>query len=122
MHNLNLVTPSHFADRLPSWLNRLRHQPAWLDQPLPVVWNSSGYETVDSLQALQGLVEIYLPDLKFTDAGLSQDLAGAADYFAVASRAILEMHRQQPEPVWGPDGLLLRGLVDPPSGPARPLA
>jgi putative pyruvate formate lyase activating enzyme len=105
------VTPSHVADRLPGWLSRLRCQPAWQDQPLPVIWNSSGYETVDSLLPLQGLVQIYLPDLKFHDAGLSQDLAGAADYFAVASRAVKEMHRQQPEPVWGADGLLLRGLV-----------
>ena len=111
VHNLNLVTPSHVADRLPEWLRRLGCQPAWQDQPLPVIWNSSGYETVDSLLPLQGLVQIYLPDLKFHDAGLSRDLAGAADYFTVAAKAILEMHRQQPEPVWSPDGLLRSGLV-----------
>lgn len=111
VHNLNLVTPSHVADRLPAWLNRLIRQPAWRDRPLPVIWNSSAYETVESLVALQGLVQIYLPDLKFFDTDLSQDLAGAADYFAYASRAILEMHRQQPEPVWDQDGLLLRGLA-----------
>lgn len=111
VHNLNLVTPSHVADRLPDWLSWLYQQPAWLDRPLPVIWNSSTYETIESLIALQGLVQIYLPDLKFCDPDLSRDLAGAADYFAYAAHAILEMHRQQPEPVWDDDGLLLRGLV-----------
>lgn len=111
VHSLNLVTPSHLADRLPSWLAALRLEPAWRSRPLPVVWNSGGYETVESLRPLEGLVQIYLPDLKYHDPGLSDELAGADDYFTFAAKAVMEMHRQQPEPVWNREGILLSGLV-----------
>lgn len=103
VHNLNLVTPTHFT---PQILQALE-----LAKPgIPVVMNTGGYERVETLKLWEGHISIYLPDLKYYSAALSQKYSAAGDYFAFASEAILEMHRQQPQLVWdGP--LLRRGLV-----------
>ena len=74
-----------------------------------VVYNSGGYEKVESLCLLEGYVDIYLPDLKFMDPALGTDCADAPDYFAVASAAILEMVRQTGSLQMGEDGMLRRG-------------
>jgi putative pyruvate formate lyase activating enzyme len=111
VHNLNLVTPSHYADRIPDMIAALRQTEVWKRLPVPVIWNSSAYETVASLRRLAGTVDIYLPDMKFSDSGLSCDLAGAPDYAEIARSAILEMLHQQPVAVYGSDGLLTRGIV-----------
>ena len=84
--NIDLVTPTHY---LPTILPALEPK-----LPVPVVYNCGGYERVETLQALRGKVDIYLPDLKYADAGLAQALSGAADYFPVACEAIREMVRQ----------------------------
>jgi len=76
-----------------------------------VIWNSGGYETVESVSALANTVDVWLPDLKFFDAKLAGGLADAPDYFEVASRAILAMHKLQPELVLDTEGLIRRGLV-----------
>ncbi|MEA4888302.1 MAG: radical SAM protein [Clostridiaceae bacterium] len=111
VHNLNLVTPSHYVRDLPAWLAVLFREPDWAARPLPVVWNSSAYETTAALRCLDGLIDIYLPDLKYHESALSAELAGAPDYFAAASAAVLEMFRQQPHPVWDDEGLMLRGMA-----------
>lgn len=111
VHNLNLVTPSHYADRIPSWLSQLYEHPVYQNRRVPVIWNSSAYETVKSLRALQGLVSIYLPDMKFWSSELSTELANAPNYAQVALSAIREMQRQQPEPVYSDEGLMLSGVV-----------
>ena len=111
VHNLNLVTASHYADRIPDLISRLRQAPLWQERPLPVVWNSSAYETVASLESIAGCIDIYLPDLKYFSSELAQNLAGAADYFAAASRAVLEMHRQQPKTIVSADGTMKQGLI-----------
>jgi len=77
----------------------------------PILWNSRAYDAVDGLKRLEGLVDIYLPDLKFHDEALSRAIAGADDYFAVASLAIAEMVRQQPVPEFDGRGLLRRGTA-----------
>ncbi len=111
VHNLNLVTPSHYADRLPGTIESLRRTVTWQRWPVPVIWNSSAYETGDSLDSLADTGDVYLADMKFHDSQLAQDLAGAPDYADLALLAIREMVRQQPRPVFDSRGLILRGLV-----------
>ena len=101
-HNIELVTPTHFLPWiLPALTPRL---------PVPVVYNCGGYERVETLRALEGLVDVYLPDLKYADGTLAASLSGAADYFPVACEAIREMFRQV-GPYVLEDGLLTRGVV-----------
>lgn len=101
-HNIELVTPTHFLPWiLPALTPRL---------PVPVVYNCGGYERVETLRALEGLVDVYLPDLKYADGALAAELSGAADYFPVACKAIREMFRQV-GPYVLEDGLLTRGVV-----------
>ena len=102
-HNLNLVTATQYSERL-SGILRAYHS------PVPVVYNCGGYESLETLRRLEGLVNIYLPDLKFFDPERSMRYCGAADYFETASAAILEMRRQQPEDVFE-DGLMKKGLI-----------
>lgn len=87
VHNLNLVTPGHFADSIAAALRLAKPK-------IPVVWNSSGYERVEMLKMLEGLVQVYLPDLKYTRAETARRYSAAPDYPEVAQAAILEMFRQ----------------------------
>ena len=100
--NIDLVTPTHY---LPTVIPALRPK-----LPVPVVYNCGGYERVEVLRELEGLVDIYLPDLKYTDAALAQGLSGAGDYFPVAAAAIREMVRQT-GPVRFEGDNLVRGTV-----------
>ena len=101
-HNINLVSPTPFAPAIREALAE--------PLPVPVVWNTGGYERVETLRSLEGKVQVWLPDLKYVDSGLSQDLSGAADYFGAASAAIEEMVRQTGDYVLE-DGLLKRGVL-----------
>ena len=102
-HCIDLVTPTHFAP----WIAEALREPL----PVPVVWNSSGYERVETLRALEGMVQIYLPDLKYADAESAADLSAAPDYFDAARAAIDEMYRQVGPYRMGADGLLQSGVV-----------
>jgi len=104
VHNINLVTPSHYALPLARTLERAK-----LD--IPVVWNSSGYDSAEALSALEGLVQIYLPDLKYLSPAPAKTYSRAADYPAVAAAAIREMFRQTGPAELDGDGLLRRGVV-----------
>ena len=101
-HNINLVSPTPFAPAIREALAE--------PLPVPVVWNTGGYERVETLRSLEGKVQVWLPDLKYVDSGLSRDLSGAADYFDAASAAIREMVRQTGDYVLE-DGLLKRGVL-----------
>jgi putative pyruvate formate lyase activating enzyme len=103
-HNINLVTPTHFADKIAQAL-RIRKL------PVPVIYNCGGYEKPETLRMLEGLVDIYLPDFKYAQTELARRLSNAPDYPQVALEAISEMLRQQPETVFGEDGLLKKGVV-----------
>ena len=85
--------------------------------PVPVVYNCGGYERIETLQALHGKVDIYLPDLKYADSALAARLSAAPDYFAVATAAIKEMVRQTGKPVWEGErlkkGVIIRHLILP---------
>lgn len=102
VHNLNLVTPTQF---LPDILPAL--EPGL---PVPVVYNCGGYERVPTLRALEGKVDVWLPDLKYSDGALAQRLSGAGDYVSVSQAAIREMFRQT-GPCVVEDGLLKKGVL-----------
>lgn len=106
-HNINLVSPSHVV--LPV-LRSLRIALAGgLD--LPLVWNSNGYDGLEVVRALEGIVDIYLPDLKYHSPDLSKRYSAAPDYFEQASEAVREMALQQPALDPGADGAARRGLI-----------
>ena len=100
--NIDLVTPTQY---LPTILPALEPK-----LPVPVVYNCGGYERVATLKQLAGKVDIYLPDLKYSDRALGRDLSGAENYFSVAKLALKEMVRQTGAPVWDGDKLI-RGTV-----------
>lgn len=105
--NINLVSPTHLV--LPI-LRALRLAYAG-GLRLPLVWNSNGYEKVEVIERLAGIVDVWLPDLKYVSSIPAKSYSGAADYFANADPAIQEMFVQQPELVLDADGLAARGLV-----------
>lgn len=102
-HNINFVNPTHYAHVLAELL----------EQPLsvPVVYNTGGYDRVDTLRTLEGKVDIYLPDLKYLDSGCARRWSAAADYPETACAAIEEMFRQTGPCVFDGDGLLKRGVI-----------
>lgn len=109
-HNINLVTPTHFTPLVRQALLLARAN----GLGLPVVWNSSAYETVETLRTLDGLVDIFLPDLRYMDSAAAARYSNAPDYPQAACAAILEMHRQVGQLVVedGLDGQLARrGLL-----------
>ncbi len=107
-HNINLVTATHFVPQVAEALRQAKQE----GLKLPVVYNTSSYEYVSTLRRLEGLVDIYLPDLKYRDSAWSLRYSHAADYFSYASRAIAEMVRQVGEPVFSePEGLMKRGVI-----------
>ncbi|MGN0486310.1 MAG: 4Fe-4S cluster-binding domain-containing protein [Acutalibacteraceae bacterium] len=103
-HNINLVNPTHYAVGLRRVLSKEKPQ-------IPVVYNSSGYEKVQTLRTLEGLADVYLPDLKYIDPARSEKYSAAADYFDYAAKALQEMKRQCPENIYNGDGLIQRGLI-----------
>ncbi len=104
--NIDLVTGSHFIPQIARALQAIKG-----DLRVPVVFNCSGYETPEALRLLSGLVDVYLPDFKFSDPALSARLCCAADYPSVAESALYEMYSQVGECVFDGEGKLLRGLV-----------
>ncbi|MBR4800843.1 MAG: radical SAM protein [Clostridia bacterium] len=105
-HNINLVTPSNYTNLLQSALKKAKHT-----VKLPIVWNSSGYETVQNLKKMEGLVDVYLPDFKYSDDNLAWEYSHAKDYFQVAKNAICEMRRQRPKDVFDKEGMMKEGVI-----------
>ncbi|MBO5340685.1 MAG: radical SAM protein [Oscillospiraceae bacterium] len=103
-HNINFVTPTHYAHVVK---RLLEEHPL----PVPVVWNSGGYERVETLRSLEGKVDIYLPDLKYLDGAAAKRYSGAQDYPQAATAAIREMVRQTGPCVFDADGILKRGVI-----------
>lgn len=104
VHNINLVTPTHYSACIAEAL-------AGLTLGIPVVWNSSGYESVETLRALEGLVQVYMPDFKYADPALAERYSAAPDYPAAALAAIREMYRQTGPFQMDGEGILQRGLL-----------
>lgn len=103
---IDLVTPTHYSDALIPVLRDLRPR-----LRIPVVYNCGGYESVDALRRLEGLIDVYLPDCKYRDGALSSALSSAPDYFPVCMAAIGEMLRQTGRPLRDGQGILRRGVL-----------
>lgn len=105
-HNINLVTPSHYVPGIAEALRLSKEQ----GLRLPIVYNTSGYDSVYTLSLLDGLIDVYLPDFKYVSQELSKRYSHVADYFEVAKASLAEMFRQVGPPVF--DGaLLVKGIV-----------
>lgn len=103
--NINLVTPSPWAKRLFPVLERFKTV-----SELPIVWNSSGCEDVETLRGAEGLADVWLPDFKYSDDALAREYSGADDYFRRACAALAEMRRQTPRDVFDARGMMKKGV------------
>lgn len=112
-HNINLVNPTHFVPQIISALDNVKDKL----EGIPIVYNCGGYEKIETLEMLEGYIDIYLPDLKYMDNKISERYSKAENYFEYASKAIKEMHRQQPKITMNGNimksGLLIRHMVIP---------
>ena len=102
-HNINLVTGTHFVNAILEALSE--------PLPVPVVWNSSGFETIDTLRRLEGHVQVYLPDLKYVDPEGASRFSRASVYPVCAEKALLEMSRQVGENQFDEEGVMTQGLL-----------
>ena len=105
-HNINLVTPTHFADTLARILPEVRKTLG-----IPIVYNCGGYESAETLRTLDGLIDIYLPDFKYASAEIAKKYSSAPDYPTVARAALAEMYRQTGEAVFDTDGMMKKGVL-----------
>lgn len=103
-HNINFVTPAHFSDGILQALETV-------DLPVPVVFNTNGYDSVENLKRFENKVQIYLPDLKYADNELALKLSHAPNYFEKSIAAINEMFRQRGAFKFNDDGMLVSGVV-----------
>lgn len=102
--NLNLVTATHFADKVVEALDLVKPK-------IPVVWNSSGYECLETLKMLEGRVQIYMPDIKYSRSDAAARYSSAPDYPQIAKEAVLEMYRQTGKFVMDENGVLKSGVL-----------
>lgn len=105
--NINLVTPTHYTPQIIRAVELARGQ----GLHLPIVYNCSGYEKVETLKPLEGIVDIYLTDFKYMDSGMAGRYSHAPDYPEIAKRALSEMMRQQPEPEFDSREMMQRGVI-----------
>ena len=105
-HNLNLVTPSHVVSQIVEALSIARGR----GFDLPVVYNSGGYDRVETLRLLEGIIDIYMPDIKYGDSEIAERYSGVPGYFETAKKAVREMHRQVGDLIIV-DGVAVRGLI-----------
>lgn len=103
-NNINLVTPTHFVHSIIEALNIYKPK-------IPIVYNSSGYEKVETLKLLQNYVDIYLMDFKYFNSDKAKTYSNAPDYVDVAKKAIIETYRQQNECVFNKNGIMQKGLI-----------
>ncbi len=106
-NNINLVTPTHYVPQIKKALLSAKKQGLML----PVLYNTSGYERVETLKGLEGLIDIYLPDMKYISPELSAKYSHAGDYFRCAKEAIKEMVRQIPAAEFNERGMMKRGII-----------
>lgn len=102
-HTINLVNPTHFVPFIKEVFSE--YKPS-----VPVVYNTGGYDDVESIRSLHGLIDVYLPDLKYFDSDVSKKYSNAENYFEKASKAVLEMQRQVGESVIK-DGIMQKGMI-----------
>ncbi len=106
-HNINLVTPTHVIPHIVKALITATGE----GLHLPLVYNSSGYDSVETLRMLDGIVDIYMPDIKYSDAAYAKRFSGVEDYWEHVRPAVMEMHRQVGDLCIDEDGIARRGLL-----------
>ncbi len=106
-HSLNLITGSHYLHLLPDFIREVKNR----GLKIPVVYNTSSYEEASELRKLRGLVDCYLPDLKYLDSEGALRYSKAKDYPEVAKKAIEEMYRQTGDIEFSEDGIIKKGLI-----------
>lgn len=106
-NNINLVTPTHFVPQIIEAIKISRNS----GLSIPIVYNSNGYENVDTIKALNGFVDIYLPDLKYFNDKYAVKYSNSPNYFDVASKAIEEMYAQAGTPQFDENGLMKKGVI-----------
>ncbi len=104
--NINFVTPTHYADKIVTALEKVRDR-----LNIPTVYNCGGYESIETLKMLDGYIDIYLPDLKYYSTEVSKKYSGCGDYFDVAVKAIAEMIRQTGKPNFDDNGHMIKGTL-----------
>ncbi len=104
--NVNLVTPTHYIPLIKNSIVLAKEK----GLKIPIVYNTSGYESVESLKTLEGLIDIYLPDFKYYDNSLGK-YSSVADYFNITSLALTEMYRQVGKPKYNKKGILKKGVI-----------
>ena len=106
-HNINFVSPTHFVPQIIDALAQAKEK----GLSIPLVYNTSGYESVSTLKLLDGIVDIYLPDAKYADDEIAQKYSGATDYFSILKKALREMQRQVGDLKLDEDGIAISGLI-----------
>lgn len=102
-HNINLVNPTHFIEPIIQSLDR--------PLPVPIVYNSSGYENVSSIELLKNKIQIYLPDLKYADNTIAKKYSKVDNYFEITTNAIIEMYKQVGNYEFDTDGIIQKGVI-----------
>lgn len=103
-HNINLVTPTHYSKEILEAFSVYKPK-------IPVIYNCSGYESIETLKKFEDIVDIYLTDIKYFDSDVSLKYSKAEDYFAVASEAVREMISQKPENIFDKNGIMQKGVI-----------
>ena len=106
-NNINLVTPTHYVPSIIEAIKIARSK----GLSIPIVYNTSGYESVETLKLLDGYIDIYLTDFKYFDNKLGKDLSKCSNYFEVASKALDEMYRQTGKNKFNDNGLMTKGII-----------
>lgn len=106
-HNINLVTPTHYVPQIIEALHLSKAE----GLKIPIVYNTSGYEKVETLKSLEGLVDIYLPDFKYAQEELARKYSKAVNYFEYATLALQEMVRQVGTPIFDEEGIMQKGVI-----------
>ncbi len=105
--NINLVTPTHFVPLIIEGLKLAKKN----GLTLPIVYNTSSYENINTIKLLDGMVDIYLPDLKYYEESLSKKYSNAPQYFEIASNVIKEMYEQVGKPSFNEEGTMIKGVI-----------
>lgn len=107
VENINLVTPTSYVPQIIEAIKIARGK----GLELPIVYNTNGYEKVETLQLLEGFVDIYLPDFKYSDNALAKKLSKVDNYFEVTTNALKEMYRQNGKAVFNEEGVMQKGMI-----------
>ena len=106
-NNINLVTPTMYVEQIIEAIKIAREN----GLKIPIIYNSNGYENIETIKMLNGYVDVYLPDLKYADNNLAKEYSNINDYFEIATQSIKEMYNQVGVPILDENGIIKRGLI-----------